>query len=293
MTQAGSTGMFSASTWRAPRWTRSICETRHGLSRSEPPPALGALRFLAHLPGGAPAPCASPPPALGSRWRGACGGGSGGRLALVAASGARQAPLPALRRRPFRGGDRRVDPAGGAVLAGVPADGFDLPAGRHRLPAQHLLSGARPSGGHGRRPVAAAQAADRHRSVPGGLRRPAGLDGGVRGDERGGLSRHRSIDRRCERLRDAGAPDIGAGDRRGAGAGDERARRQRHGVQHRPHGGAGDCRRGARLSLGGLVLRAQRRSAMPASSPRCWRCACRPKCRVLPVVRVLRASPPA
>jgi len=37
MTQAGSTGMISAGIWRAPRWTRSICETRHGLSRSEPP----------------------------------------------------------------------------------------------------------------------------------------------------------------------------------------------------------------------------------------------------------------
>lgn len=36
MTQAGLTGMFSASTWQAPRWTRSICETRHELSRSEP-----------------------------------------------------------------------------------------------------------------------------------------------------------------------------------------------------------------------------------------------------------------
>src|SRR5262245_33765572 len=35
MTQAGSTGMFSASTWRAPRWTRSTCETRCALSRSE------------------------------------------------------------------------------------------------------------------------------------------------------------------------------------------------------------------------------------------------------------------
>ena len=37
MTQAGSTGMFSASTSRAPRWTRQICETRYGLSRSAPP----------------------------------------------------------------------------------------------------------------------------------------------------------------------------------------------------------------------------------------------------------------
>src|SRR5262250_2670457 len=36
MTQAGSTGMFSASTLLAPRWTRSICETRYELSRSEP-----------------------------------------------------------------------------------------------------------------------------------------------------------------------------------------------------------------------------------------------------------------
>ncbi len=51
------------------------------------------------------------------------------------------------------------------------------------------------------------------------------------------------------------APDPDQGHRRGPRAGHERARRQRHGVQPRPHDRPVDRRRAAGLRLGGLVLR--------------------------------------
>src|SRR6476660_6284215 len=121
------------------------------------------------------APIVQPAPELAEGWMVGTSptmttrGGRGGRLALVAAPGARQAALPDLRGRPHRVGHRLLDPAGGAGLAGVPPDAIDLPARRHGLPAQHLLSAAGTRGRPHGRPPATPEASDRHRPVPGGL----------------------------------------------------------------------------------------------------------------------------
>ena len=103
--------------------TRFFVDKRRGVRRGVP--SIGAW-------GGSPTRVATFPRARLPSTRGTQGGGSGGRLASLAAAGADQAALPPLRGRPHRLGDRRLDPAGGAVLAGVPPDRLDLPAGRHR-----------------------------------------------------------------------------------------------------------------------------------------------------------------
>ena len=175
----------------------------------------------------------------------------------MAAAGAGQAALPTLRRGPHGVGDRRLDSAGRAVVAGVPPERLDLPPGSSRLPAQHLLPAARPARRARRRPAAAPAGADRHRPRPGGPRPGSGADGARGRAKRRGLSRGGCADRHCQRLRDAGAADALHGHRRGARPGDQRDRRQRHGVQSRADGGAGDCGRAARLRLGGVVLRHQ------------------------------------
>src|SRR5262245_52341070 len=92
-------------------------------------------------------PCALSSAVLGSRRLGV-EGGRGGRLASVAASGARQTTLSPLCRGSHCYGDRWLGAAGGAGMAGVPADTVDLPVGPHRLSSQHLL----PAAGAGRRP---------------------------------------------------------------------------------------------------------------------------------------------
>src|SRR6476660_3318965 len=119
-------------------------------------------------PGG---PIVQPAPELAEGWMVGTSptmttrGGRGGRLALVAAPGARQAALPDLCRGPHRVGHRLLDPASGAGLAGVPPDAIDLPPRRHGFPAQHLLPAAGTRGRSHGRPPATPQAADRHRSV--------------------------------------------------------------------------------------------------------------------------------
>ena len=95
-----------------------------------------------------------------------------------------QAALSALCRGPHRGCDRLLDPAGRAVLAGVPPYRIDIPPRRHRLSAQHLLPAARPRRRHGGRSPAAPEDADRHRPVPRGLRCPARHPGGRGRDQR-------------------------------------------------------------------------------------------------------------